>query len=76
MPSSRGIFQTQGSNMCVSYVSNIGRQAGSLLVNHQGSPTILECIAFPSPGIFLYLLSLLHWQVGSLPLAPPGKPFS
>ena len=34
----------------------------------------------PSPGIFLTqgsnlrLLSLLHWQVGSLPLVPPGKP--
>ena len=31
-------------------------------------------------GVFLtqgstpYLLSLLHWQVGSLPLGPPGKP--
>ena len=24
----------------------------------------------------LCLLHLLHWQVGSLPLAPPGKPFS
>ena len=21
-----------------------------------------------------YLLCLLHWQAGSLPLAPPGKP--
>ena len=36
----------------------------------------------PSPGIFLTqgsnlrLLSLLHWQAGSLPLAPPGKPTS
>ena len=34
----------------------------------------------PSPGIFLTqgsnlrLLSLLHWQAGSLPLGPPGKP--
>ena len=33
-------------------------------------------------GIFLtqesnlHLLSLLHWQAGSLPLAPPGKPTS
>ena len=23
-----------------------------------------------------YLLCLLHWQVGSLPLVPPGKPTS
>ena len=48
---------------------------------------ILE-LPFPSfschfllQGIFLIqgskprLLYLLHWQVGSLPLAPPGKPF-
>ena len=28
----------------------------------------------PCPGIKAYLLCLLHWQVGSLPLAPPGKP--
>ena len=28
----------------------------------------------PDPGIEPCLLSLLHWQVGSLPLAPPGKP--
>ena len=33
-----------------------------------------------SRGIFLthgsnpHLLCLLHWQTGSLPLAPPGKP--
>ena len=34
----------------------------------------------PPPGFFLtqgskqHLLCLLHWQVGSLPLLPPGKP--
>ena len=28
----------------------------------------------PDPGIEPVSLSLLHWQVGSLPLAPPGKP--
>ena len=26
------------------------------------------------PGIELGLSCLLHWQVGSLPIAPPGKP--
>ena len=30
---------------------------------------------FPTQGSNLCLLCLLHWQVGSLPLAPPGKPF-
>ena len=29
---------------------------------------------FPTQGSNLYLLHLLHWQVDSLPLAPPGKP--
>ena len=28
----------------------------------------------PDPGINRHLLSLLHWQMDSLPLAPPGKP--
>ena len=41
---------------------------------------ILEWVAMPfSRGIFLmqgsnpHLLHLLHWQMGTLPLAPPGK---
>ena len=29
---------------------------------------------FPTQGLNLHLLCLLHWQVGSLPLTPPGKP--
>ena len=29
---------------------------------------------FPTQGLNMSLLSLLHWQVDSLPLAPPGKP--
>ena len=28
---------------------------------------------FPTRGSYPHLLCLLHWQVGSLPLAPPGK---
>ena len=28
----------------------------------------------PNPGIGPSLFPLLHWQAGSLPLAPPGKP--
>ena len=38
---------------------------------------ILEWVAMPSQEIFptqglnLHLLHLLHWQAGSLPLAPP-----
>ena len=29
---------------------------------------------FPTQGWSLHLLLLLHWQAGSLPLVPPGKP--
>ena len=40
---------------------------------------ILECQAllqaiFPTQGLNPPLLHLTHWQAGSLPLAPPGKP--
>ena len=42
---------------------------------------ILEWVAMPTPpgdlpdpGIEPVSLSLLHWQAGSLPQAPPGKP--
>ena len=28
----------------------------------------------PDQGLNLHLLCLLHWQVDSLPLVPPGKP--
>ena len=30
----------------------------------------------PDQGSNLHLLCLLHWQAGSLPLVPPGKPLS
>ena len=31
---------------------------------------------FPTQGSNLHLFCLLHWQAGSLPLMPPGKPTS
>ena len=31
---------------------------------------------FPTQGVNPWLLCLLHWQAGSLPLVPPGKPRS
>ena len=30
----------------------------------------------PNPGIKPASLCLLHWQAGSLPLVPPGMPFT
>ena len=43
-----------------------------------GKNTEVSCHAllkgiFPTQGLNPCLLCLLHWQVGSLPLAPPGK---
>ena len=51
---------------------------------HRDSPgknTEVGCHAllqgsFPIQGSNLSLLCLLHWQAGSLPLAPPGKPIT
>ena len=45
-----------------------------------GQNTGVGCYAlfqgiFPTQGSNPCLLCLLNWQVGSLPLAPPGKPF-
>ena len=38
-----------------------------------GCHALLQGI-FPTQGLNPQLLDLLHWQVGSLPLVPPGKP--
>ena len=38
-----------------------------------GCHALLQGI-FPTRGSNLHLLHLLHWQAGSSPLAPPGKP--
>ena len=38
-----------------------------------GCHALLQGI-FPTQGSNHYFLCLLHWQAGSLPLAPPGKP--
>ena len=51
----------------------------SVLGDAPGSNAGVDCPAllqgvFPAQGWNLHLLCLLHWQVGSLPLAPPEKP--
>ena len=38
-----------------------------------GCHALLQGI-FPTQGLNPSLLGLLHWQAGSLPLVPPGKP--
>ena len=73
MPSSRGIFPTQG-------LKKPGLpHCGQILyhLSHQGSPRILEWVAYPSPG---YLsnpgieLGSSALQVDSLAAELPGKP--
>ena len=46
---------------------------GSLGKNTGASNHALLQRIFPTQGVKLHLLHLLHWQVGSLPLVPPGK---
>ena len=62
-------------------VQPCGLQAARLLCpwDSSGKNTGMGCHAllrriFPTQGLNLHLLHLLHWQAGSLPLGPPGKP--
>ena len=50
----------------------------SVHADSPGKKTGVGCHAclqgiFPTQGVNPHLLCLLHWQKGSLPLAPPGK---
>ena len=52
---------------------------GSCPWDSLGKNTEVRCHALwqgivPNQGLNLHLLCLLHWQVGSLPLEPSGKP--
>ena len=40
-----------------------------------GCHALLQGI-FPTQGLNVRVLRLLHWQAHSLPVAPPGKPYS
>ena len=46
----------------------------SSVVVANGLSCSIACGIFPTQGSNLCLLCLLHWQVDSLPLAPPVKP--
>ena len=61
--------------------ANLGTVAPQLLClwDSPGKNTRVGCHflvqeIFPTQGWNLHLLCLLHWQVGSLPLVPPGMP--
>ena len=52
---------------------------GPLSMGLSGKNTRLGCHSllqrmYPAQGSYPHLLCLLHWRVGSLPLAPSGKP--
>ena len=48
---------------------------GILQARIQGGLPFLLQGNFPTQGLNPCLLCLLHWQAGSLPLVPPGKPY-
>ena len=67
---------------CFSCVQPHGLQPSGLLCPWEspGKNTGIGCHAllqgiFPTQGLNSCLLYLLHWQAGSLPLTPPGKPY-
>ena len=69
---------------CVQLFATLGataRQAPlSMKFSRQEYWSVLPCLPpgdlFLTQGLNPFLLRLLHWQAGSLPLAPPGKPTS
>ena len=52
----------------------VARQAPPSRDTKEGCHALLPGI-FPTQESNPPLLHLLHWQAGSLPVAPPGKPF-
>ena len=72
----QGVFPAQGSNLGLLHCRHIVYH-----LSHQGSPKntgvgslfLLQGI-FQTQGSNPHLFHLLHWQAGSLPTEPPGKP--
>ena len=66
---------------CLTLCNLMGYRPPSSSVHGILQARILEWVAmvvllqgiFPTQGFNLHLLGLLQWQVGSLPLVPPGK---
>ena len=84
------IFYINYVCVCVCYISSVvSNSATPWTLTHQAPLSMaLSTQEYwsgrpcPPPGIFLtqgsnpLVLSLLYWQAGSLPLAPPGKPYN
>ena len=71
---------TYSSSMCMCAVSSVvcdpmDCSLSGFSVHGILQARVLEWVAMPSSrGSWnLHLLCLLHWQMGSLPLAPPGN---
>ena len=69
------------AQLCLTFCSPIDCNPPGSSVLGILQPRILEWVAMPCSrassqprGSNLSLLCLLHWQIDSLPLAPPGKP--
>ena len=74
--------------LCTSHFSHVGLCATQITItwlfypwDSLGKNTGVSCHALlqwisPTQGSTPWFLCLLHWQDGSLPLAPPGKPIS
>ena len=59
---------------CPTLCDSVGCNSPGSAVHGILQARILEWVAMPSSSGSSLFLRLLHWQVGSLPLAPPGKP--
>ena len=65
---------------CLTLCDPMDRSPPGFSVHGISQAGILEWVAIsssralPEPGIEPHLWHLLHWQLSSLPLAPPGKP--
>ena len=64
---------------CLTLCGPMDCRASSVHRDSPGKNTGVGCHGLPqeiflTQGLNLHLLYLLHWQEGSLPLAPPGKP--
>ena len=62
--------------LCDLTLWTVARQAPLSMEDSPSKSTGVGCLPriFPTQGSNQCLLGLLHWQAGSLPLAPPGKP--
>ena len=67
-------MRTKSLRLCPTLCDPVGCSLLGSSVHGILQARILEWVAVLSRGSNLCLLCCLHWQVGSLPLAPPGNP--